>query len=207
MERLTPARLRKHIDAGGRVVDVREPSMFADRHVRGALNIALSNRGAPMWAQRLLGEDDRVAIVTATDRENSVAEQLLAMAGRRAGGFAPFDEKAFADAGITLAAIRTLVPPQLAQERDRLTVVDVREEQEYLAGHVPGAVWIPLGELAQRAGEVPAGPVATICASGFRSSSAASILERAGRDALANVWGGTTAWMQLGFPMNRGRNP
>lgn len=180
--------------------------MFADRHVLGALNIALSNRGAPMWAQRLLGEDEPLAIVTATEREGGVAEQLFATAGRRAEGFASFDD-AFADAGVPLASFRTLVPPQLAEERASLTVLDVREEQEYVAGHVPGAVWIPLGELARRVGEVPAGPVAAICASGFRSSSAASILERAGRGALANVWGGTTAWMQLGFPVNRGRSP
>lgn len=205
MERLTAARLREAQAAGARVLDVREPPMFADAHVRGALNVPLSNRAAPYWLNALVEPQATLVVVTATDRDATLAAQLLAASERNAAGFLPFDRAALEAAGVPVASIRTITPAELAAERERLTVVDVREPQEWHAGHVPGAVWIPLAELPRRAHEVPSGPVATICASGFRSSTAASILEAAGRADLANVWGGTSAWAQLGFPVKRGR--
>lgn len=201
MRRITAAELR---DAKARILDAREPPMYAEAHVRAALNVPLSNRAAPYWLSVLVGPGASLAVVTATDGEASLAEQLLAMAEREALGYLPFDRAALEAAGVPIARVRTITPPQLAAERERLTVVDVREPKEWLGGHVLGAVWIPLAELPRRVGEVPAGPVATICASGFRSSSAASILEAAGRDDLANVWGGTSAWVQLGYPVKLG---
>lgn len=77
-------------------------------------------------------------------------------------------------------------------------VVDVREPDEYVRGHVPGAVLIPLGQLPHRVNEVPrSGPVYVICASGKRSRTAASVLEAAGIDAIS-VEGGTDGWISAG---------
>lgn len=202
---LTAAALASHRAVGGRVVDVREPPMFADSHVRGALNIALSNRSAPYWLNALTRADEAIAVVTATRGEVDYAAELLAASERVGSGGIAFDEDAFRSAGLPLATIRTITPDELAAERT--TILDVRELDEWISGHVPGATWIPLEELADRIAEVPAGPVATICASGFRSAAAASLLEAAGRDDLANVWGGTMAWMQLGLPLRQGSRP
>ena len=196
--------LEAHRRAGGRIVDVREPPMYGDSHVSGSLNIALSNRSAPYWLNVLTGDDDRIAIVTAIGAEAGYADELLEAAERRGAGAVVFDADAFTAAGLPLATIRTITPDDLAADH-ALTVVDVREPDEWTAGHVPGAIWIPLDQLASRVEEVPAGPIAAICASGFRSSAAASLLEAAGRTELANVWGGTTAWTQLGLPLERGR--
>ncbi len=204
MERLAPAALAAHLSSGNRVIDVREPPMFADAHVRGSLNVALANRSAPYWLHTLVGRDDRVAVVTATARDGAYAEQLLAAAERAGIGFVPFDGSAFSGAGIPIGSFRTMTPQELADAGDGITVVDVREAREYAEGHVPDALWIPLGELASRVAEIPAGPIATICASGFRSCAAASLLESAGRSDVASVWGGTMAWMQLGLPLDRG---
>jgi hydroxyacylglutathione hydrolase len=203
IEALDAVELAAHARAGRRIVDVREPPMFADEHVRGSLNIALSNRSAPYWLNALTAEDEPVAIVTATRMEFGPAAELLDAAERRGLGAAAFDAAGFSAAGLALASIRTITPDALAEEST--TILDVRELDEWTSGHVPGAVWIPLDELSRRLDEVPAGPVAAICASGFRSSAAVSLLEAAGRDRLANVWGGTTAWMQLGLPLRRGR--
>ena len=60
-------------------------------------------------------------------------------------------------------------------------VLDVRRPDEWRAGHLAGAVHIPFWELERRSGEVPAGEVWVHCASGFRASIAASLLDRAGR--------------------------
>lgn len=207
MQRLTPDAIKKHLGQGGRILDVREPPVFAEAHVRGSLNVPLSNRSAPYWLSVLVSTDEKLVVITATEREGSLAEQLLEVAERTGIGFAAFEIEAFQKNGVAIASMRTIVPPELAEERQRVAVVDVREAPEWVSGHVPDAVWIPLAELAERVDEVPAGPIATICASGFRSSTAASLLEAAGRTELANVWGGTTAWTQLGYPVNAGREP
>ena len=204
--RLDAAALAAHLRGGGTIVDVREPPMYADAHVRGALNVALSNRSAPYWLNVLTDPGDRLAFVTATPYELDVVRDLLDAAEREGAGAIAFDADAFARAGLAIASMRTITPDDLADERDTI-VLDVREADEWVAGHVPGALWIPLDELRARVGEVPPGRVAAICASGFRSSAAASILEAAGRGDVANVWGGTTAWTQLGFPLRRGRAP
>jgi rhodanese-related sulfurtransferase len=80
-------------------------------------------------------------------------------------------------------------------------LLDVREAWEYLAGHVPGAQLIPLGELEQRVSEVPRDhEVLAICHSGQRSLAAAGYLQQLGYTAVSNVDGGTAAWIERGYP-------
>ena len=204
--RLDAKALAAHVQGDGLIVDLREPPMFADAHLLGSLNVALSNRSAPYWLNALTSERDRIAVVTATAAEAASAAELLEAAERTAIGTTAFDATSFAKAGLAIATIRTITPDELADEAGTV-VLDVRERDEWIAGHVPGALWIPLDELRSRRAEVPSGRTAVICASGFRSSAGASLLEAAGRRDLANVWGGTTAWQQLGLPVNRGREP
>jgi rhodanese-related sulfurtransferase len=83
-------------------------------------------------------------------------------------------------------------------------VLDVREPWEYAAGHVPEAHLIPLGELEQRIAEVPRDrPVMAICQTGQRSLAAAGYLLQLGYADVTNVDGGTSAWMQRGYPTSR----
>ncbi|MFF3178255.1 rhodanese-like domain-containing protein [Rhodococcus pyridinivorans] len=83
-------------------------------------------------------------------------------------------------------------------------VLDVREDYEYIQGHVPGAQLIPLLELSARVSEVaPGETVYVICASGNRSKRGAEILESAGRPAVS-VAGGTRAWVSAGREVRRG---
>lgn len=88
-----------------------------------------------------------------------------------------------------------------------VAVIDVREPDEYVAGHVPGAVPIPLGEVADRSGEVPGDrTVYLVCAKGGRSMRAAEHLAGLGRD-VVNVGGGTTAWIDAGHLTVTGSSP
>ena len=83
-------------------------------------------------------------------------------------------------------------------------LVDVREPAEYDAGHVPGALLVPMGQLASRLGELDkAQPVYVICASGNRSAARAALLVAAGYAAYS-VAGGTAAWARSGRPVEAG---
>ncbi|MBF4163715.1 rhodanese-like domain-containing protein [Nocardioides acrostichi] len=83
---------------------------------------------------------------------------------------------------------------------DDLTVLDVREPVEWAAGHIEGALHIPLGVLPLRAQEVPPGRVLVVCKVGGRSAQATQWLGQQGHD-VVNLEGGMLAWDDAGRPM------
>ncbi|NUR14886.1 rhodanese-like domain-containing protein [Terrabacter sp. C0L_2] len=103
----------------------------------------------------------------------------------------------------TIATIDELA----AATADGAAVVDVREPGEYVGGHVPGAVLMPMGQLPSRVGELDRHrPVYVICASGNRSRAMSDYLARSGFDA-RSVDGGTAAWAAAGRPVVAGAKP
>ena|ERR1051326_1536626 len=83
-------------------------------------------------------------------------------------------------------------------------VIDVREPDEYVDGHVPGARLMPLSRLGALASDVPAGqPVYVICATGNRSKAGAGLLAQRGHEAYS-VAGGTSGWARTGRPVVTG---
>ena len=86
-------------------------------------------------------------------------------------------------------------------------LVDVRQPEEYEAGHVPGAKLIPLADVVARVGEIPEeGPVYVICQTGSRSQRAADYYRQLGIEAY-NVGGGTKAWVEAGHDTAHGPFP
>lgn len=85
-----------------------------------------------------------------------------------------------------------------------ITIIDVREDSEFKAGHIPGALWIPLGELPQRLDEVPTdAPVVTVCRSGNRSAQALRLLQNQGFENAHNMLGGMNAWSAAGYEIEK----
>jgi rhodanese-related sulfurtransferase len=83
-------------------------------------------------------------------------------------------------------------------------LVDVREPEEYAAGHVPGAVNLPQSELASRLDELPrAAAIYVVCQGGMRSTRAAQFLKQMGFADVVNVAGGTNAWVRAGKAVER----
>lgn len=86
-------------------------------------------------------------------------------------------------------------------------VLDVREPGEYVEGHVPGAMPVPMAQLPGRLGELDSSePVYVLCASGNRSSAMTDVLTAAGFEAYS-VAGGTQGWAESGRPLVTGRDP
>ncbi len=93
---------------------------------------------------------------------------------------------------------------QLAVARPAGVVLDVRERTEFVEGHVPGAVLVPMGQLPAHMVELDRErDIYVICASGNRSSAMTDVLRAAGFDAVS-VAGGTNAWVESGHPVERG---
>jgi len=87
------------------------------------------------------------------------------------------------------------------EQGGRLTVLDVRTEQEWADGHIERAMHIHGGTLQERFAEVPKDkPVAVICGSGYRATIASSFLQREGYQDVANVIGGMSTWKAAGLP-------
>lgn len=88
-------------------------------------------------------------------------------------------------------------PAQIPAEA---TLLDVREPDEWQAGHAPDAIHLPMSTITERVGEIPEGCVYVICRSGNRSAQVAAWLGAQGREAV-NVAGGMRAWAGAGLPM------
>jgi rhodanese-related sulfurtransferase len=79
-------------------------------------------------------------------------------------------------------------------------LLDVREADEWAAGHAPNARHVPMSELVERVGELPAAGLYVICRSGGRSAQVTDFLNGSGHDAV-NVAGGMRAWAAAGRPV------
>jgi hydroxyacylglutathione hydrolase len=204
--RVEDARLAELVGGGAVVVDTRPAASFAAAHIPGSVNIPL-NRSFTTWAGSLLPYDRDLYLLMADARPELVREAVrnLVLIGldRVAGHLGPEAVGRWAEEGRPVGTLRHLSVHEAAAAAGAL-VVDVRAESEWDAGHLPGAMHIPLPDLEARLDEVPADrEVILQCQGGGRSAIAASLLKARGRDRVANLAGGYTAWVGAGLPVVR----
>ena len=90
------------------------------------------------------------------------------------------------------------------QGRDDVVILDVREQSEYDAGHIPGVTLIPLNDVPNRLNEIPKDkPVIVTCRSGNRSGQATDFLRQQGYTNVHNMTGGINAWQQAGYAVEK----
>ena len=195
---------------GALVIDTRTPEAHALQHIPGSLSIpAGSSFGT--WLGWVVDADRPVVLLVNDDadarrpRSAGVAHRLrvdrrlrrwraafLARLGTDRPGGRRFDVD-------RLAARLSTGGPEAP------VVIDVRQASEFEAGHVPGSVHIGAGELPDTLDRLPHDrPIATICASGYRSSVAASLLRAAGFDRVVAVSGGLPDWQARGYSVEYG---
>jgi hydroxyacylglutathione hydrolase len=187
------------------ILDVRSKESFAAAHIPGSINIPFSPN-LPTWAGWVLPYD-RPTLIVADDAAHipEVVTHLLRVGFDDVQGYLQGGLDSWETSGFPLTTLTTRSVQQLAERlksgAGRLTVLDVRTEKEWSAGHVEGAVHIHGGKLQERFADVPRDkPVAVVCGSGYRASIAASFLKREGYEDVANILGGMSAWKGAGLP-------
>lgn len=196
---LAPPRELSEAEAGAAVargavaVDVRSVGDFGAGHLPGSLHVGIESKMFATWTGFLVPPGSEIVLVVDSAAQAGKAQLELARIGfDRVGGYTLADE---------LTALEQISQLSVAEVRARRAadpefgLLDVRNAAEQAAGPLDGATHIPLPQLSRRLGELPRGrPLAVACASGFRSSIAASLLQRAGFSSVANLQGGCQAW-------------
>ena len=179
----------RHLADGAVLIDARSVEAWAAAHVPGAISIPLR----PQFGSWLgwLVPDDR-PLVFLLDQGQDAAE--LVRQARTIGydlliGAVEGGIDAWRRAGLPVTSTELIDAARL----DR-PVLDVRQDSEHAAGHVPDALHVELGDLPEHDTELPSGGIAVMCGHGERAATAASILERAGRGDVAVVIGGPDDW-------------
>jgi hydroxyacylglutathione hydrolase len=186
---------------GAQILDTRDPSEFAAAHLKGSINIGLGGQYAT-WAGSVLNRDKPIVIIADPGREHEATMRLGRIGfdqvvGYLEGGLHSIESRP------ELTTSTERVSAQVAADRvaaagsgERAPIlVDVRASVERRQKRIGGSVGIPLGHLVERLSELPPDrPLLVYCAGGYRSSVAASLLQRHGFTEVSEIAGGIAAW-------------
>ncbi|HET8967623.1 MAG TPA: rhodanese-like domain-containing protein, partial [Candidatus Acidoferrum sp.] len=190
---------------GAVILDTRDPGEFASAHLKGSINIGLGGQFAT-WVGTLLDRKHQIVIIAAPGHEKEAAIRL----GRIGFDFV----RGYLKDG--LASLKS--HPELTAVTERLSapfaaeylswelpplLIDIRAPGEREKKHIPGSMSIPLNHLAEKLDALPKDrPVLVHCAGGYRSSIAASLLQKSGFPLVSEITGGLAAWEAAKLPIS-----
>ncbi len=198
---LTLEQVQAAVRDGAQLLDTRDAAEFAAAHLTGSINIGLAGQYAT-WAGTLLDPGKPIVIVADPGAETQSAVRLGRIGFDRVEGFLR--------GGLAAASNVTgtdRLSPQTAAERVAGThaavMIDVRAPRERAEKEIAGTIPIPLNALLTRLEDVPRDrPLIVFCAGGYRSSIAASLLQREGLTNVSELAGGIAAWEAAGLPLS-----
>lgn len=207
-----PRSLSPHyVEAAGKdavILDVRSPAEFGAGHVPGSVNVDLHASQFGTRVGFVVPADADLMLVLGGSHDLEDAVSALAVVGyNRVHGVLSGGMESWERAGlpiqtihqISVKGLRDALEPSNGKPTE-VTVLDVRERNEWVSARIPGSVHIPFHQIQARIDEVPrTSTVAIVCGSGNRSSIAASVLQACGVEGLQNVTGGMEAWEAAGY--------
>jgi hydroxyacylglutathione hydrolase len=205
--------VREALRANALLIDARPPTSHAAGHVPGSLSIP-AGPSFGTWLGWLV-EPDRPLVLLLDDPNDwdDLVRQALRIGYESVGGHLRGGFHAWATAGGEQASLEAVTVHQLAArletdgDRAKPLVIDVRQPSEFQDGHIPGALHLAGGDLPERLEDLPRDrPLAVVCASGYRSSIAASLLRGAGFRDVSWVAEGLPAWTAAGLPVEEGND-
>lgn len=210
LQPLTAERFCTMAEHGHVVIDLRDQLAFGGGHIPRAFGLGAGN-DLSTWAAWVVPYDVSMLLV---DEDGShienAARSLVRVGLDRIAGYLSGGMQAWTEAGYPETHTPQLSPRELNENLrrgERLRVIDVRSDGEWNAGHIDGAEHIMGGFLADRVEELRGpDPIVTVCAAGYRSTVAASVLERAGIAPVSSLTGGLNAWTHAGLPLTPAAN-
>jgi glyoxylase-like metal-dependent hydrolase (beta-lactamase superfamily II)/rhodanese-related sulfurtransferase len=179
------AELRRRIEAGEWVVDLRNRTAFAAGHAPGTLNFGINGAFAT-YLGWLITWGTPVTLLGETPDDVAEAQRELVRIGiDRPAAQATGGPQNWANDQLASFPTATFADLEQVRHHRDVVILDVRRADEYDATRIQGAHNIPLHELPGRVAEVPSGEVWVHCASGYRASIAASLIDAAGRTPIA----------------------
>ena len=203
---LTAKEFKEELDKGAIAVDTSEPAAFGGIHIKGTYSIWLE--GLPAFSGWVLPYDRPIILVLeGQDHPEKAVRYLVRIGYDRIHGYLKGGMETWYNAGFPMESMGLLSVHQLKSmmdNREPLTILDTRGQEEWDSGHIEGAIHIYVGHLEKRLFEVPRDkPVAVYCKTGHRAGLSASILLRGGYPKVYNVPGSITAWVAAGYPVVR----
>jgi len=192
------------LQSGAQILDTRDPAEFAAAHLKGSINIGLGGQYAT-WAGTVLNREDPIVIIAAPSREKESAIRLGRIGFDHIFGYLK-DGLRSLDSRPDLVTTTESFSPQYALEAlahpNPPIVIDVRNPGERSRKYIDGTESIPLNHLVEKSATLAHDrDVLVYCAGGYRSSIAASLLQRAGFYRVAEIAGGLAAWETAHLPI------
>jgi len=200
--RIPPRRLdgrgiRKFLDAGVVVIDLRETDAYIAKHIPGTLSIPGAYRSFLTWAGSVVPYETDILLIGSDEPAIEQAVRELALIGldRIVGWYGEDVFEEFERPAEELKPMKEVEVGALNHIPANTVVVDVRTKSEWDGGHISGALHMPLATIAQRASELPKDKEIWVhCQNSFRSPVAVSLLESMGFANVANVREGFSAY-------------
>ena len=190
--------------AGAQILDTREPGEFAAAHLAGSINIGLGGQYAT-WAGTVLDRNHPIVIIADPGRETESAIRLGRIGFDHVAGYLKDGLHSLnlrPDLTVTTERISAPFAAELLSSPQPPLVIDVRAPREREQKHIVGSLGIPLNRLVEKLETLPSGrPLLIYCAGGYRSSIAASLLERNGFDRVSEIAGGIAGWEAANLPV------
>lgn len=195
---LTAEQVMAATHEGAVIVDTRHFERYDESHIPNSLSVPIDGP-VSAWVGWVLAAETPLILLGATrDDEREAQRELLRIGYDNILGTLEGGVEAWQAAGYTIRAGTPITTEDIAaalMAGQEMAIVDSRDQEEWSAGHIPGAIWAPVAEITEKARLLaPDAPTAIHCAHGYRSSIAASLLERAGFTHVLHVTDGYDEW-------------
>jgi hydroxyacylglutathione hydrolase len=189
---------------GAQILDTRDATEFASAHLAGSINIGLVGQYAT-WAGTVLNREHPIVIVAGPGRENESAVRLGRIGFDHVVGYLKDGLHSLESRPELVAFTERLSAPfaaELLSSSQPPLAIDVRAPREREQKYIAGSLAIPLNHLSENLDKLPRDrPLLVYCAGGYRSSIAASLLQRSGFDPVGEIAGGIVGWEAANLPV------
>jgi hydroxyacylglutathione hydrolase len=189
---------------GAQILDTRDADEFAAAHLQGSINIGLTGQYAT-WAGTVLNRTHPIVIIADPGSENQSAIRLGRIGFDHVAGYLQDGMHSLKARPELIAFTERLSAPfalELLSSNNPPLAIDVRAPREREQKYIDGSVGIPLNHLEENFATLPRNrPLLVYCAGGYRSSMAASLLQRNGFASVGEIAGGLAAWESAKLPV------